>query len=182
MRILTPENTVFDVTQIVDGISQQKCAILDASDPKNIDYFFVNLTFFNEYEYPAVELQIGPYTLEVPMNWRILTGDSHQGDLELIDLEELPNFDYDAFVLNPFKSYTPTFMPVQIRNSYTSVTSWFTPKLQKKQILAVPLGDPSQWESRVNPDTKVETIYPLCCFFCDDSDKMNDVLDIRDVF
>lgn len=155
---------------------------MDASNPDDIDYYFVNLTMFNEYEYPAVQLSIGKYQLEVPMNWRILTGDAIQGELELVDIEELPNFDYEAYVLNPFKSYVPKFQPVQISNSYTSVTSWFTPRLQKKQLLAVPLGNPSEWVSRKDMITGKETSYPECVYFVDDSDKMNDVLDIMDVF
>jgi hypothetical protein len=182
MRILTPENIPFDVTQIVDGISQQKCAILDASNPEEVDYFFINMVMFSEYEYPAVQLSIGKYMVEVPFNWRILTGDAIQGELELVDIDELPNFDYEAFVLNPFKSYTPQFQEVQIVNCFTRPTTWTVPRLQKKQLLAVPLGNQDEWPVRRNHQIGEEDRYPECAFFADDTEKMSTILDIRDVF
>ena len=180
MRILTPEGEAFDVSKL-NG--KQHFTILDVSDADNIDYRCAVVNWTHEYEWPAIELQIGPYRLEVPLNWRILTGDSNEGELELVDIEQIPNFDYDAFVLNPFKSFMPKFMPVHIVNSYgNSMTMWSLPKLQKKQIMAVPLGQPSEWPERLNPESGKTEPYPLCAYFVDDSDKMNDVLDIRDVF
>lgn len=182
MRILTPENQPFSVDQIVEGINRQKYCVLDLSDPEDIDYRYQPCLLFNEYEYPAVELRIGPYTLEVPMNWRILTGDSEYGDLEIVDIDELTNFEYQAFVFNPFKSFQPKFMPVSIQNSYTSMTKWFVPKLQKKHVLGVPLGIEREWPSATDFVTQERHAYPECVWLIDDIDRMSQSICIKDVF
>ena len=182
MRVLTPEGEAYDVNQIVDGINRQKYCVLDLSDQSDIDYRFQPCLLFNEYEYPAVELKIGDYSLEVPMNWRILTGDMVHGDLEIVDIDELTNFEYQAFVFNPFKSFKPKFLPVQITNSYTSMTSWFVPKLQKKHVLGVPLGIERQWPTAVNSATQQQEPYPECVWLIDDIDRMNAEISLSDIF
>lgn len=182
MRVLTPENRPFNIDAIVEGVNKQKYCVLDLSDPKDIDYRYESCLMFNEYEYPAVELSIGPYTLEVPMNWRILTGDAVFGDLEIVDIDELTNFEYQAFVFNPYKSSRPKFLPVSIQNSYTSMTSWFVPKLKKKHMLGVPLGIEREWPLATDFASQERRPYPECIWLVDDIDRMNQLISIEDVF
>ena len=181
MRILTPENLAFDVSQITHK-SKQKYCILDLSDSADIDYKFASALLFSEYEYPATELKIGPYTLEVPMNWRILTGDKIFGELEIVDIDELINFEYQAFVFNPLRSYKPKFMPISVSNSYTSMTNWYVPKLQKKHVMGVPLGIEREWPTAANPLTREQEPFPECVWLIDDIDRMNAEIALSDVF
>ena len=46
MHILTLENTAYEMNEIPDEVEDLRFAILDNSDPKNPDYFFIPLIFF----------------------------------------------------------------------------------------------------------------------------------------
>ena len=45
MNILTLENTAYEMNEIPDEVEDLRFAILDNSDPKNPDYFFIPLIF-----------------------------------------------------------------------------------------------------------------------------------------
>jgi hypothetical protein len=162
MRVLTVNNTSFDINEVPDQIDEIKYSVLDYSHPDNVDYFFVPLVFLESYSSPAADLQIGPYRIQMPLDWCVVIGDKEFGDLEIIQLMHLNDRDFSVFSFNPIKGYMPKFFKIDIVDIYPDV-KWFIPKLKYGHILSVPLTDEEN---------------PFCVFFVKDVNKLPDVLDI----
>lgn len=182
MRILTTDNKPFELNQIVQNINDLYYAAIDANDAKSPDFMFHKLYMFTSYEHPSVELQIGEFAVEVPLNWKILTGHPDEGLLELVNIEDLLGFEYKAFVSNPLHGFVPSFLDIKIKKAYPSNTRWFVPKLEKKNILAIPIGEESNWKDYVIDRKTNETKKaPLCAYFIDDIDPMKNVIEVYDL-
>ena len=138
MRILTLENTAFEMNEIPDEVDDLRFSILDNSDPSNPDYFFIPLIFLESFNSPALVLDIAGYIIRLPVDWKILTGEEEIGDLEMIDVSSLNERGFKAFSFNPISSYMPEYLPIGIVDLYSDV-KWFFPKLKQGQILAIPL-------------------------------------------
>ena len=138
MRILTLENTAFEMNEIPDEVDDLRFSILDNSDPSNPDYFFIPLIFLESFNSPALVLDIAGYIIRLPVDWKILTGEEEIGDLEMIDVSSLNERGFKAFSFNPISSYMPEYLPIGITDLYSDV-KWFFPKLKQGQILAIPL-------------------------------------------
>jgi len=138
MRILTLENTAFEMNEIPDEVDDLRFSILDNSDPSNPDYFFIPLIFLESFNSPALVLDIAGYIIRLPVDWKILTGENEIGDLEMIDVSSLNERGFKAFSFNPISSYMPEYLPIGITDLYSDV-KWFFPKLKQGQILAIPL-------------------------------------------
>jgi hypothetical protein len=162
MQILTINNTPFNMNELPNEIDELHYCVLDYSDLQAIDYYFIPLIFLESFSSPAADLKIGPYRIQVPLDWSIIIGDKHQGDLEIIQLVHLNDRDFTAFAFNPIRGYMPSFFDIEIVNVFQDV-KWFTPKLKFGNILAVPLaiGD-----------------NPLCVYIVKDIQKLPEVLDI----
>ena len=81
MYILTLENTAYEMNEIPDEVEDLRFAILDNSDPKNPDYFFIPLIFLESFNSPALVLRIGGNLVKMPVDWQILIGEPDFGDL-----------------------------------------------------------------------------------------------------
>jgi hypothetical protein len=138
MRILNEENTPVDIDHLPESVDLRFC-VLDNSDSKNPDFFFVPLIFLESFTDPVFVLKVGKYKINVPYNWKILIGDREVGDLEMLALTKLNDRGFDAFVFNPLSSYKPGFESVDIIDVFQDAT-WFFPKLRPGQILCLPLG------------------------------------------
>ena len=138
MRILTLENTAFEMNEIPDEVDDLRFSILDNSDPSNPDYFFIPLIFLESFNSPALVLNIAGHVIRLPVDWKILTGEEDVGDLEMIDVSSLNERGFKAFSFNPISSYMPEYLPIDIIDLYSDV-KWFFPKLKQGQILAIPL-------------------------------------------
>ena len=100
MRILTLENTAFEMNELPDEVDDLRFAILDNSDPNNPDYFFIPLIFLESFNSPAMVLQVGNSTIRLPIDWKILIGEKEVGDLEMLNLSSLNDRGFDAFLFN----------------------------------------------------------------------------------
>ena len=138
MRILTLENTAFEMNEIPDEVDDLRFSILDNSDPNNPDYFFIPLIFLESFNSPALVLDIAGYIIRLPVDWKILTGENEIGDLEMIDVSSLNERGFKAFSFNPISSYMPEYLPINMIDLYSDV-KWFFPKLKQGQMLAIPL-------------------------------------------
>ena len=138
MRILTLENTAFEMNEIPDEVDDLRFSILDNSDPSNPDYFFIPLIFLESFNSPALVLNIAGHVIRLPVDWKILTGEEDVGDLEMIDVSSLNERGFKAFSFNPISSYMPEYLPISMIDLYSDV-KWFFPKLKQGQILAIPL-------------------------------------------
>ena len=115
-------------------------AILDNSNPSNVDYHYIPLIFLESFNAPALVLKIGKHIIKMPVDWQILIGEKEHGDLETLPLTSINDRGFNAFIFNPLTSFSPTFLPIEIIDIYHDVT-WYAPRLRNGQFLCVPLED-----------------------------------------
>ena len=105
MRILTLEDTAFEMNELPDEVDDLRFAILDNSDPANPDYFFIPLIFLESFNSPALVLDVAGNQVKLPVDWKILIGEKEIGDLEMVNLSSLNDRGFNAFSFNPLSSY-----------------------------------------------------------------------------
>jgi hypothetical protein len=166
MRILTLENTAFEMNEIPDEVDDLRFCVFDNSDPKDPDYFFIPLIFLESFNSPALVLRIGEHTIRMPVDWQILIGEPDLGDLEVVPLTSINDRGFSVFTFNPRSSFRPEFQPVEIIDIYQDV-KWYFPKLKPGQMLAVPLS--------IGED-------PVCAYFIKDVSRQSEVVDYGKVW
>jgi hypothetical protein len=149
---------------VANEIDDIRYCIIDASI-KEPDVFFVPLTFLEIFFSPSLVLTIGPYRLNMPLDWSILACDEEFNDIEIIPLKSLNDRGFHAVVHNPLSDVTPNSYEINIVNAYADV-KWYFPKLKTATILAVPLE---------------EGIKPKCAYFVKETNKLNQV-NLSDLF
>jgi len=162
MRLLVLENnSSFEINEIPDEVDDIRFCVLDNSDPKNPDYFFIPLIFLESFNAPALVLKIGNNVIKMPIDWQLLIGESEVGDLEVVPLTSINDRGFSAFAFNPLSSFRPTFLPVEVIDIYQDV-KWYFPKLKSGQLLAVPLQN--------------GTDGPLCAYFVKDISRQCEIV------
>lgn len=168
MNILTVENTTTPLSHIPEEIETYNnihYCVLDYSDKNDIDYKFYPIVILETFNYPGANVKIGNYNIKLPLDWSIIIGDKFSGDLEIIELKQINDRNFDAFILNPISGFMPDFLPIEITDIFTDVT-WCAPKLRQSYILAIPLEFKDS---------------PKCIFCCKDRSKLPDVLNITEM-
>ena len=140
MRILTLENTVFELDTLPEEIDDLRFSIFDNSDPTNPDHIYIPLIFLETFNSPALVLRIGDQTMKMPIDWQVLIGEPEVGDLEMLQLTSINDRGFKVFQFNPLTSFRPSYMDIEIVDVYQDVT-WYVPKLKNGQMLAVPVED-----------------------------------------
>jgi len=166
MQILTLENETFSMNDLPEEVDDMRFAVLDNSNPKEPDYFFIPLIFLQSFNSPALVLRIGKYTVRMPRDWMMLIGEPDHGDLEVIPLTSLNDRGFHAFTFNPRSDFKPEFRPVEIVDVYQDVR-WYFPKLKPGQLLAVPLESGSK---------------PKCAYFVEEISRASEVVDVEKVW
>jgi len=163
MQILTLDNTCYPLKNIPEEIEDEvRFAVLDNSDPKNPDFFFVPMIFLESFSAPAMVLEINGHEITMPVDWCMAVGDSESGnDLEILPLTSINDRGFEAFLFNPLSSYKFDFGTIKITNFYNDV-KWYFPRVKNGQLLAVPL----------NNDPK-----PLCAYFIKDISRQSEVIE-----
>lgn len=167
MRLLTLENTSYELNEIPEEVDDIRFCVLDNSDPKEPDYFYIPLIFLESFNSPALVLKIGEHVIKMPIDWQLLIGEPDLGDLEVVPLTSINDRGFSAFAFNPMSSFRPEFFPVEVIDIYQDV-KWYFPKLKPGQMLAVPL------------DTDVEK--PLCVYFVKDISRQSEVVNYSKVW
>lgn len=162
MRILTADNTSFEMTNFPESVDDLRFCVLDNSNPKEPDYFFIPLIFLETFNDPALVLSIGGKQIKMPYNWQILIGEPDFGDLEVLPLTGINDREFKAFSFNPISDSRPEFSNIEIVDIYHDV-KWYFPKLKPGQLLAIPLED--------HPQSK-------CVYFVKDISKQCEIVDI----
>jgi hypothetical protein len=67
MRILTLDNKSYEMNEIPDEVEDLRFCVLDNSDPKDPDYFYIPLIFLESFNSPALVLKIGQWTVKMPV-------------------------------------------------------------------------------------------------------------------
>ena len=166
MRILTNNNKSHSINQIPETVDDIRYCVLDYSNLEDVDYYFLPLIFLESFHSPCIDIKIGPYNIQMPLDWSIIIGDVNLGDLEVMPLIYLMDKDFDVFCFNPVRGFMPKFLKIEIINTWPDV-KWYFPKLKNGHLLAVPLEDKSD---------------PLCAFFVKETNKLPDSIDIRKLF
>ena len=163
MRILTLENQCFHLDKLPDEIEEDvRFSVLDNSDPKNPDFFFVPLIFLESFSAPAMVININGREITMPVDWSVAVGCSQSGnDLEILPLTSLNNRGFEAFLFNPLSSYKVDFAEIEIVNFYSDV-KWYFPKMKNGQLLSVPIEDGDK---------------PLCAYFVKDISRQCEVIE-----
>ena len=143
MRILTLDNSVFELDSLPEEIDDMRFAIFDNSDPNDPDYRYIPLIFLESFNSPALVLRIDECSIKMPMDWQILIGEPDLGDLEMLPLTSINDRGFKAFEFNPLSSFRPSFPTIEILDVYHDVT-WYAPKLRNGQMLAVPITSQNQ--------------------------------------
>jgi len=166
MKILTLDNTVFELDALPEEIDDMRFAIFDNSDPANPDHFYIPLIFLETFNSPALVLKIGNTTMKMPIDWQVLIGEPDVGDLEMLALTSINDRGFKVFEFNPLTSFAPTYLDIEIVDVYQDVT-WYVPKLKNGQMLAVPIDD--------SPN-------PRCVYFVKDISRNCEIVDITQAF
>ena len=167
MRILTLENECFNLDDLPETIEDDvRFSVLDNSNPKEPDFFFVPLIFLESFSAPAMVLDIGGHEVTMPVDWNIAVGCSESGnDLEVLPLTSINDRGFEAFLFNPLKSFKTDFAEVKITNFYTDV-KWYFPKMKNGQLLTVPITDGPK---------------PLSAFFVKDISRQCEVIEYAEL-
>jgi len=163
MRILTLDNECFSLKNLPDELEDDvRFSILDNSDAKEPDFFFVPLIFLESFNSPAMVLEINGHEIMMPIDWSIAVGDSTSGnDLEVLPLTSINDRGFEAFLFNPLSSYKCDFGDIKITNFYNDV-KWYFPKMKNGQLLSVPITEGKN---------------PLCAFFVKDISRQSELID-----
>lgn len=162
MRILTSENTPYELDFVPEEIDDIRYCVLDYNDKNNPDYYFMPLVFLEIFNSPAAVLQIGNNIVKMPIDWNVIICDSEIGDPEIMPITSLNDRGFTAFTFNPINGYMPDYQNIEIINVYNEV-KWHFPRLKQGHILTVPLND--------IPGSP-------CAFFVKDMTKIPEILDI----
>mgnify|MGYP001166891275 FL=1 len=166
MQILTLENKTFVMNDLPEEVEDLRFAVLDNSNPKEPDYFFIPLIFLQSFNAPALVLKIGKHTIRMPRDWQMLIGESEVGDLEVVPLTSLNDRGFNAFTFNPRGQFRPEFYPVEIVDVYQEV-KWYFPKLKPGHLLAVPLCEGEN---------------PPCAYFVEDISRTSEIVDVAKIW
>ena len=163
MRILTLDNECFNLDNLPETIEDDvRFSVLDNSDPKNPDFFFVPLIFLESFSAPAMVLDIGGKEVTMPVDWNIAVGCSESGnDLEVLPLTSINDRGFEAFLFNPLTNFKTDFAEIKITNFYTDV-KWYFPKMKNGQLLSVPITEGKD---------------PLCAYFVKDISRQCEVIE-----
>lgn len=167
MRILNLENNEFyNLETLPEEIDDLRFAILDNSNPANVDYHYIPLIFLESFNSPALVLTIGDKTLKMPMDWQVLIGEPEIGDLETLPLTSVNDRGFKVFEFNPISSFRPSFLDIEIINIYHDVT-WYAPRLKNGQFLCIPIDDGPK---------------PRCVYFVKEISRNCEIVDYNQAF
>jgi len=167
MRILTlDDNSAYEMNEIPDEVEDLRFCVLDNSNPKEPDYFYIPLIFLESFSSPALVLKIGEHRIKMPVDWKLLIGEPDAGELEVVPLTSINDRGFKAFAHNPMTNKRPGFYEVEIADIYQDV-KWYFPKLKPGQMLAVPLNN--------DPE-------PRCAFFVKDISRQCEVVLFSEVW
>ena len=163
MRILTLDNECFMLNNLPDELEDDvQFSVLDNSDPKDPDFFFIPLIFLESFSAPAMVLEINGNEVIMPVDWCIAVGDSYSGnDLEVLPLTSVNDRGFEAFLFNPLSSFKMEFGSIKVTNFYNDV-KWYFPKLKNGQLLSIPITTGKN---------------PLCAYFVKDISRQCETID-----
>lgn len=136
---MTLENQTYYLNDLPEEVDEDlRFSVLDNSDPHNPDYFYIPLIFLESFTAPAAVLKVGPYTVNMPLDWCCIVGDPYGPEMEVLPLTSLNDRGFNTFIFNPLSSFRPEFYDIDIIDVYQDV-KWYFPKMKPGQLLTTPL-------------------------------------------
>lgn len=166
MKILTLENYAYNLETLPEEIDDLRFAILDNSNPHNVDYHYIPLIFLESFNSPALVLRIEDQVIKMPLDWQILIGEPDLGDLETLPLTSVNDRGFKAYQFNPITGFRPSFLEIEILDIYNDVT-WYAPRLRNGQFLCVPIDDSHK---------------PRCIYFVKEISRNCEIVDYSQAF
>jgi hypothetical protein len=167
MKILTLEgNEPYNLEILPEEVDDLRFAILDNSNPHNVDYHYIPLIFLESFNSPALVLRVQDTVIKMPLDWQILIGEPEFGDLETVPLTSINDRGFKAFEFNPLSSFRPSFLDLEIIDIYNDVT-WYAPRLRNGQFLCVPIDNSPK---------------PRCIYFVKEVSRNCEIVDFRQAF
>jgi hypothetical protein len=167
MKILTLDsNQAYNLENLPEEVDDLRFAILDNSNPQNVDYFYIPLIFLESFNSPALVLRIGDCVIKMPLDWQILIGEPDLGDLETLPLTSINDRGFKAYQFNPISGFKPGFLDIEIVDVYHDVT-WYAPRLKNGQFLCVPIENGES---------------PRCVYFVKDISRQSEVVNYSKVW
>jgi hypothetical protein len=162
MQILTLDNKIYHLNDLPDEVDEDlRFSVMDNSDPQNPDYFYIPLIFLESFTAPAAVLKVGPYTVNMPLDWCTIVGDPEGPDMEIIPLTSLNDRGFRTFIFNPLSSFRPEFYDIDIIDVYQDV-KWYFPKMKPGQLLCTPLNNEPK---------------PPCAYFVKEVSRQSELVD-----
>tara|TARA_B100001027_G_C16263057_1_gene330494 strand:- start:1778 stop:2278 length:501 start_codon:yes stop_codon:yes gene_type:complete len=165
MKILTTDNNYYNLDKIPeDGEDIQYC-VLDTTNSKNIDFFFIPLIFMETFNAPSMIMEVGPYSVQMPIDYSILCIERELGQCEMVPLTSLNDRGFEALVINPLTSRIVDNHEIKIVNVFQDVR-WYMPKLKHGHLISVPVEEKKE---------------PKCLFFAKDINQIPDVIEVGNI-
>jgi len=140
MKILTPNNTSYNLDKVPELVDDIQYCVLDTNNRQNIDFFFIPLIFMETFNAPSMVMEIGPYTVQMPIDWSIMVIEKELGQCEMIPLTSINDRGFEALVINPLTARMTESYEIKIVNVFQEV-KWYFPKLKHGHIITAPLLD-----------------------------------------
>ena len=165
MKILTTENTSYNLDKVPETADEVQYCVLDTNNPKNIDFFFVPLIFMETFNAPSMIMEVGKNTVQMPVDWSVLVVERELGICEMVPLTSLNDRGFEVLTINPLTHKMLQSEEVKIINVFQEV-KWYFPKLKNGHILTMPL----------NAGKK-----PQCIFFVKELNQIPDQISVGDI-
>ena len=166
MKILTTNNISYNLNKVPELVDDLQYCVLDTTNKKNIDFFFIPLIFLESFNAPSMVLEVGEYTVQMPIDWSVMIIEKDLGVCEMVPLTSLNDRGFEVLTSNPLAEYMIKSAEPKVVNVFQDV-KWYLPKLKHGHILAVPVNDGPK---------------PPCVYFEKDINQIPDELLIGDFF
>lgn len=167
MRILTLDNIAYEMNKLPEHVNDDmRFSVLDNSNPKEPDFFFLPMIYVESFSCPAIVLEINGNELTMPLDWNIAVGDQeNSASVDVVPLTSLGERGFEAFLFNPLTSFKADFGTIKVTNFYNDV-KWYFPKVKNNQLLSVPI---------------TEGVKPHCAFFVKDISRQCETIDYTEL-
>lgn len=164
MKILKTDNTPFNLDKVPETGDDIQYCVLDTNNNKNIDFFFIPLIFMETFNAPSMVMEVGQYTVQMPIDWSVMIIEKEMGQCEMVPLTSINDRGFEAMVINPLTANMTQSYEIKIVNVFQDV-KWYFPKLKHGHIMSVPVAD---------------TPNPPCLFFAKEINQIPDVINVGD--
>ena len=172
MEVLISPTETFNLNQPTSKLIDQKICVYDCSDKNYQDFYFKRISTFILYRYPTVTLLIDKkYTLELPLNWKLMVTNDDDYICRMVPIEDLLHMDTNQVPLfNPFHPGVSNIPHVEIKSLNPNPVEHFVPKLGKKVILALPITNNNCYSTVEDKKGNIIEKYVKCVYAVDDID------------